>query len=71
MSTERLGIRDLRQNLRTHLASGKTFAIGGPYDLRAFLVAVPHHDRWDRPARKKALAQAKRNLRAAVKAEEQ
>ena len=71
MSTERLGIRDLRQNLREHLASGKTFAIGGPYNLRAFLVALPQHDHWDHAAKKKALAQAKRNLRAAVQAEQQ
>ena len=68
---ERVGIRELRKNLRAHLTSGKTVAIGGPYELRAFLVAVPQHSSYSATEKKKALAEAKRNLRAAIDAEQQ
>jgi hypothetical protein len=70
LTVERIGVRELRKSLSEHIKSGKVTAIGGPYELRAFLVSVPNHDAWDHTAKRKALATAKRNLRAAVKEEE-
>lgn len=68
---ERVGIRELRSNLRAHLTDGKTLAIGTNYELRAFLVPVPRHNNWSGTEKKKALAQAKRNLRKAIDAEQE
>lgn len=68
---ERVGIRELRKNLRAHLTSGETLAIGTNYELRAFLVPVPQHSEYSITEKKKALAQAVRNLRAAIDAEKE
>lgn len=56
----RVPIRDLRKNLKKHLDSGQTVAIGTRYDLRGFLVSVPAHEHWNTTARHKAVRAAKR-----------
>jgi hypothetical protein len=67
--TLRIPIRELRGNLKKHLDSATTVAIGGPYELRAFLVSLPPHSTWNTGEHKKALAAAKQSFLAALRAE--
>ncbi|MBZ5540933.1 MAG: hypothetical protein LAN61_10495 [Acidobacteriia bacterium] len=67
--TPRIPIRELRGNLKKHLNSGTTLAIGGPYELRAFLVSLPPHTNYDSTQHRKALAAAKTSFLDALRAE--
>ena len=68
-NSKRIAVRELRSKLKEHLNSGNAVAIGGLYDLRAILVSIPAHDRWNGGAKRKALAAAKKSFRAALDAE--
>lgn len=66
---QRVPIRDLRKNLKHHLDSGQTITIGGPHELRAFLISVPKHENWTDRARHKAIRAAKRAFLKVYRAE--
>ena len=63
----RCGVRELRATLRTKITAERATLIGGPYELRAILVPIPTHSRWNDAERKKALREAKRRFAAAIK----
>lgn len=63
MRNGRISVRLLRANLATHLKSQQPIAIGGPYELRAFLVPVPKHSNWDEKEKRKAIRAALSSFR--------
>jgi hypothetical protein len=64
-----IGIKILRACMKSYIDAGTVIGIGNHYELRAFLVPIPKHDRWDTASRKKALRIALRNFRELVKEE--
>ena len=69
--TNRTAVREARRTLSAILASGKTVAIGGPYELRGFIVGLPPHSRWNTAEKRKAIAAAKNAFAEAIRAEAQ
>ncbi len=63
---QRIGVRQLRRNLKAHLTAEEPRAVTSHgYKIAAFLIQVPEHSTWDQAARKKALRAC---LKAAVRA---
>lgn len=67
--TTRIGVRLLRAALKSYIDAGSVIAIGDHYELRAFLVPMPKHDKWDTKARKKAIREAEANFKKIIRAE--
>ena len=65
----RIGIRILRAALKTYIDAGSVIAIGDHYNLRAFLVPVPKHEKWDAKSRRKAIREAEANFKKIIRAE--
>lgn len=65
----RVGVRELRVNLRAHIYSGKVVQIGTPWHLRAVLVSVAERPMYDRTAYMRAITTALSELRAVLESE--
>jgi len=55
-------VRELRAHLKQTLDEPKPRLIGTDYDVRALLIPLLPHPRWDRPALRQAIAQARRDF---------
>ena len=55
-------VRDLRAHLKATLDQPTPRLIGTDYDVRALLIPLSPHPRWDRPALRQAIAQARRDF---------
>lgn len=56
IESTRIGVRELRRNLKAHLTAAEPRAVTSHgHNITAFLIQVPNHNTWDRTQRKKAL----------------
>lgn len=65
----RIGVRILRAALKAYIDGENVIAIGDHYELRAFLVPIPKHDRWSAKERRAAIKEAERNFRQIIRHE--
>lgn len=65
----KIGIRILRATLKQFVEGKEPIAIGDDYNLRAFLVPVPAHERWNGKARNAALRKARAQFNAMISRE--
>ena len=65
----RIGVRILRAALKTYIDAGSVISIGDRYDLRAFLVPVPKHEKYNAKSRRKAIREAGAKFRKMIRAE--
>ena len=69
MPTQRCTVRELRTNLKKHIDSTEATTVGNYYDLRAVVVPIPRHDRWNKKERVAALKKARQLFEAALAAD--
>ena len=67
MPTQRCTVRELRTNLKKHIDSAEATTVGNYYDLRAVVVPIPRHDRWNKKERAAALKKARRLFETAIR----
>ncbi len=69
-AVERIGVRELRRNLKAHLTAEEPRAVTSHgYNIAAFLIQVPKHSIWAQGQKKKALRACLKTAVRAIRAE--
>lgn len=69
MTPKRCTVRELRAKLKQHIDAAEATTVGNYYDLRAVIVPIPRHDRWNKKERLAALKKARQLFEAAIAAD--
>jgi hypothetical protein len=66
VNTKRVGVKELRRNLKAFIEGSEAVSIGDHYTIRAILVPVPKHSGYSDSERAKAIRATKKLFAALI-----